>query len=65
MILHRFQTNNMLVYSQGLLYQVASYIIYFLYQVVQFLSIALSRVALHAQLFDTVNVNNTFTVNEI
>ena len=55
----------MLVYSQGLLYQVASYIIYFLYQVVQFLSIALSRVALHAQLFDTVNVNNTFTVNEI
>ena len=64
MIVHRFQTNNMLIYSQGLLYQVASYKHLFWFKV-QFLSIALSRVALHAQLFDTVNVNNTFTVNEI
>ena len=36
--------------------------IHFFWFKVQFLSITSSRIALHAQLFDTVNVNNTLTL---
>ena len=55
-IVDRFQTNNTLIYSHGLLYNVAWYQHLFWFKV-QFLS---SRVALHAQLFDTVmsNISN-------